>query len=225
MRTTNQLSVFTNKDITEMASGKPFLSKSDVKQRLKNTKLRGTDSSITLEKWEAEDETEPICWQSAPTVVGEVLVAATGKGVCFLGFSHDNQQEVLADLRGRFPRNPIEEKGTKGLEEAFDRINNPLQELPVHLHLKGTDFQLGIWEKLIRIPLGGLVTYSEMGNGVQNARAAGTAVGANPVSILVPCHRVVRADGSYDGYYWGPEVKKRLLAYEAELVSESSSIA
>lgn len=64
------------------------------------------------------------------------------------------------------------------------------------------------------IPFGGLTTYSELGNGARNARATGTAVGANPVSIIVPCHRVVRADGSYDGYYWGPELKKKLLAYE-----------
>ncbi|HEY4206460.1 MAG TPA: methylated-DNA--[protein]-cysteine S-methyltransferase, partial [Puia sp.] len=75
----------------------------------------------------------------------------------------------------------------------------------------------GIWAKLLRVPFGGLVTYSELGDGAKNARATGTAVGANPVSIIVPCHRAVRADGSYDGYYWGPEIKRKLLAYEVRL--------
>jgi AraC family transcriptional regulator of adaptative response/methylated-DNA-[protein]-cysteine methyltransferase len=193
----------------------PPMSKPEVKQRLKTTKLLLEDASIYLEKWTAEDAHEPIYWQTSRTPVGEILVAATTKGICFLGFSNDNRPEALADLRRRFPTNPIEEKSTKGHKEAIDRINHLRQELPVHLHLKGTDFQLGIWSKLLLVPFGGLVTYSDLGNGARNARATGTAVGANPVSIIVPCHRAVRADGSYDAYYWGPQRKKMLLAYEA----------
>lgn len=193
----------------------PPMSKPEVKQRLKTTKLLLEDASIYVEKWTAEDAHEPIYWQTSRTPVGEILVAATSKGVCFLGFSNDNRPEALADLHRRFPTNPIEEKSTKGHEEAIGRINHLRQELPVHLHLKGTDFQLGIWLKLLLVPFGGLVTYSDLGNGARNARATGTAVGANPVSIIVPCHRAVRADGSYDAYYWGPQRKRMLLAYEA----------
>jgi len=175
-----------------------------------------------ITKWQPGDEKEIINWQASPTAVGEVLIAATKKGVCFLGFSSGNHQETLADLRRRFPVNPIEEKRTTEIDAAFDRINDSRQESPVRLHLKGTDFQLGIWAKLLLIPFGGLVTYSEVGNGAKNARATGTAVGANPVSVIVPCHRVVRADGSYDGYYWGPEYKKKLLVYEAALAEETN---
>jgi AraC family transcriptional regulator of adaptative response/methylated-DNA-[protein]-cysteine methyltransferase len=222
MATNTQLSIYTDKDKAEGGFSKAFLNKVDVKERLRNTKLLLKDASIYLERWETGDEEETIYWQASSTAVGEVLVAATKKGVCFLGFSSDDHRETLADLRGRFPVNPIEEKRTKELDEAFDRINDPRQELPVRLHLKGTDFQLGIWVKLLLIPFGGLVTYSEMGNGARNARATGTAVGANPVSVIVPCHRVVRADGSYDGYYWGPEYKKKLLAYEAALATEGN---
>ena len=210
MATTNQLSFDINEDITGTA-----INKSSVKERLRNTKWRQANIPLYLEKWEAADESTPIYWQSAPTAVGEILVAATAKGVCFLGFNNDNHRETLDDLRMRFPHNPIEEKSTIWHEEVQRHLDNPGHELPVHLHLKGTDFQLSIWGKLLLIPFGGLTTYSELGNGARNARATGTAVGANPVSIIVPCHRVVRADGSYDGYYWGPELKKKLLAYEA----------
>jgi len=198
-----------------MATTTSFLSKPDVKERLRSTKLLRKDASIFVEKWTAEDACEPIYWQTSETPVGEVLVAASKKGVCFLGFSNGNRREALADLHRRFPSNPIEEKHTKWHEEAFGRINHLRQELPVHLHLKGTDFQLAIWTKLMLVPFGGLVTYSDLGDGARNARATGTAVGANPVSIIVPCHRAVRADGTYDGYYWGPQRKKMLLAYEA----------
>ena len=222
MATTTQLPIYAGNDIVAAGFNQPFLSKPDVKERLRHTKLLLQDASIHLEKWETGDEEETIYWQAASTVVGEILVAATQKGVVFLGFSSDDHRETLADLRGRFPGNPIEEKRTQELDEAFHRINDPRQELPVHLHLKGTTFQLGIWTKLLLIPFGGLVTYSEVGNGAQHARATGTAVGANPVSILVPCHRVVRADGTYDGYYWGPENKKKLLAYEASLAKEGN---
>jgi AraC family transcriptional regulator of adaptative response/methylated-DNA-[protein]-cysteine methyltransferase len=209
MATTNQLSFDINEDITATA-----INKSSVKERLKNTKWRQANIPLYLEKWEAADESTPICWQSTPTAVGEILVAATAKGICFLGFNNDSHRETLDDLRMRFPNNPIEERSTKWHEEAQRHLDNPRHELPVHLHLKGTDFQLSIWGKLLLIPFGGLTTYSELGNGARNARATGTAVGANPVSIIVPCHRVVRADGSYDGYYWGPELKKKLLVYE-----------
>jgi AraC family transcriptional regulator of adaptative response/methylated-DNA-[protein]-cysteine methyltransferase len=209
MATTNQLSFDIDGGITGTA-----INKSSVKERLRNTKWRQANIPLYLEKWEAADDSTPIYWQSAPTAVGEILVAATAKGVCFLGFNNDNHQETLDDLRMRFPHNPIEESATIWHEEVQRHLDNPRHELPVHLHLKGTDFQLSIWGKLLRIPFGGLTTYSELGDGARNARATGTAVGANPVSIIVPCHRVVRADGSYDGYYWGPELKKKLLVYE-----------
>jgi AraC family transcriptional regulator of adaptative response/methylated-DNA-[protein]-cysteine methyltransferase len=168
-----------------------------------------------LEKWAPEDATTPIYWQTSSTPVGEILVAATAKGVCFLGFNNDSHEQALDDLRMRFPNNPIEEKRTVWHDEAQRHLDHPRQQLPVHLHLKGTIFQLGIWERLLQIPFGGLTTYSELGNGPRNARATGSAVGANPVSIIVPCHRVVRADGSYEGYYWGPALKTKLLIYES----------
>ena len=217
MTTTTQLPITAGNGITEAGFNTSFLRQPDVKERLRHTKLLLKEASIDLKKWEQGDEEEMICWQASSTAVGEVLIAATKKGVCFLGFSSGHHEETLADLRGRFPVNSIEEKRTKETDEAFDRINDPRQERTVRLHLKGTDFQLGIWAKLLLIPFGGLVTYSEVGNGAKNARATGTAVGANPVSVIVPCHRVVRADGSYDGYYWGPAVKKKLLVYEAAL--------
>src|SRR5438552_13081134 len=116
-----------------MATTTSFLSKPDVKERLGSTKLLQRDASIYIEKWTAEDAREPIYWQTSETPVGKVLVAASKKGVCFLGFSNDNHHEALADVHRRFPSNLIEEKNTKWHEESLNRINNLHQKLPVHL--------------------------------------------------------------------------------------------
>jgi AraC family transcriptional regulator of adaptative response/methylated-DNA-[protein]-cysteine methyltransferase len=193
---------------------KSALNKRAIKKRVNNTVLQSSNTAFILEEWKPEDANLPISWKTTDTVVGEVLIASTPKGVCFLGFINDSPGFALADLKRRFPTCPLIEKETEWHKEAVEYINNPRLILPVHLHLKGTSFQLSIWKKLSLIPFGGLTTYANLGNDARNARATGAAVGANPVSYILPCHRAVRSDGSFDKYYWGSEVKRKLLEYE-----------
>jgi AraC family transcriptional regulator of adaptative response/methylated-DNA-[protein]-cysteine methyltransferase len=192
-----------------------FLNKSAVKNHVRKTRLQPSNDSFILEKWTAVDDGLPVNWKIADTALGKILVATTQKGICFVGFAGDNSDAVFADFQKRFPTNSFEEKEDEFQKEAINRINKSEQEPLVHLHLRGSEFQLRIWERLMRVPFGGLTTYLELGESAKNARATGTAVGTNPVSIIVACHRVVRADGSIEGYHWGTEIKRKLLAYEA----------
>jgi O-6-methylguanine DNA methyltransferase len=193
---------------------KGSINKLALKERISNTRLRTTVTSIKWVEWKADDEGTLINWTYSDTILGEVLVASTEKGVCFMGFTNGQRSETLADLRKRIPGSPIQEKTSSWQEQAIRHMNNPGQELPVQLHLKGTAFQLNVWRRLLQVPFGGLTTYKELGEGSGNARATGSAIGANPVCYILPCHRVVRTDGNYEGYYWGLEQKRKLLTFE-----------
>ncbi len=202
-------------DVTNIAPTTPVLNKSIVKQRIKKTKLQPSGSSFELTTWKPEDEALSIHWKIADTVVGEVLVAATMKGLCFLGFTTGGHAFALTDLQRRFPKNTFTKENVEWLGHAIKHLNNPELNLPMHLHLKGTGFQIDIWKKLMCIPFGGLTTYGALGNSTKHSRATGAAVGANPISYILPCHRVVCSDGSYHKYFWGTEMKRKLLAYES----------
>lgn len=190
-----------------------LLDKKTIAARINSTAMLPSNAAFTLADWEAGDEALPVWWTAAATAIGEVLVASTAKGVCFLSFTNGDAGFALADLERRFA-NKLIQQDAEWQKEAIRFLTNPRGGLPVHLHLKGTPFQLMIWKKLALIPFGGLVTYAALGNGARYARAAGAAVGANPIGYILPCHRVVRSDGSFDRYYWGEKVKRELLAYE-----------
>ncbi|MEP6684891.1 MAG: methylated-DNA--[protein]-cysteine S-methyltransferase [Parafilimonas sp.] len=190
-----------------------LINKISLKQRINNTKLK-TDASFILNKWQTGDETLNMFYKVEHTIIGDVLIAATEKGITFLGFVNDNTEYILADVKKRFPENILIEQDAKMLNDAFDHINNASLKSPLLLHLKGTSFQYKIWEKLMLIPAGGLSTYGKLSGDNKDARAVGGAVGANPVSYFVPCHRVVRSDGSFNGYFWGNAVKEKLLMFE-----------
>ena len=154
---------------------------------------------------------------------GEVLVGSTGRGVCHLGFVED-RVEGLAALRGRFP-NAVYREERDGLQEgALGIFGADWGRLDmVRLHLKGTDFQLKVWEALLSIPRGGVMTYGAVAEriGRQGAsRAVGTAIGDNPVGYLIPCHRVIRGDGMIGGYRWGGVRKMAMLGMERVVSSQ-----
>jgi AraC family transcriptional regulator of adaptative response/methylated-DNA-[protein]-cysteine methyltransferase len=194
------------------------LDKDSLKERILTTRFLAGHPSFIIEKWETGDEQLSIFYHVEKTALGELLIAATTKGVTYLGFVTKGREAILADLQRRFPENNLSEEMTEWLNIALARINNPASEPSLQLHLKGTEFQLGIWEKLLLIPFGGVTNYKQLGSGEPDSRKIGAAVGANPVSYLVPCHRVIRADGNYDGFYWGNDIKKQLLTYEQEQV-------
>lgn len=196
-----------------------LLEKAVLKDRIKNTRLIQSNTNFILESWEPDDDHRPVNYAFAATIFGEMLIASTDKGICYIGFTNQGREEALVDVRKRFPRNMLVEKPSSWQEDAVKRMNDPLLDIPLYLHLRGTAFQLKIWKKLMQIPFGGLTTYAALGEGGENARATGAAVGANPVSFLLACHRVVRSDGSFEGYYWGNDVKRNLLKYEVQLLN------
>jgi AraC family transcriptional regulator of adaptative response/methylated-DNA-[protein]-cysteine methyltransferase len=157
---------------------------------------------------------------------GRYLVASTAKGICKLVFTEDDAQ-ALAELRHEWPNATFAAEKTPAHAQVtrfFARDFSPAQRL--HLHLKGTAFQLKIWESLLRIPEGELRTYTQVAAAAeQNAavRAAGTAIGANPVGYLIPCHRVIRGTGELGQYRWGAQRKAALVGWEAAQAERSGA--
>ncbi|MBF9220544.1 bifunctional transcriptional activator/DNA repair enzyme AdaA [Hymenobacter ruricola] len=158
---------------------------------------------------------------------GTYLVASTAKGICKLVFVED-EQAALAELRLEWPNALLMQAETAAHAQVarfFARDFAPTDRL--HLHLKGTAFQLKIWESLLRIPEGQLRTYSQLAVAAENSaavRAAGTAIGANPVGYLIPCHRVIRGTGEFGQYRWGAPRKAVMLGWEAARTSAETTV-
>lgn len=166
---------------------------------------------------DAEYNTLHIRYSTIDTPIGNVMLASTDKGICFTGFCNAGEIDALEDLQQRFPHASFVEQTDAFQETAITHILAPMHNtrtLPFHLY--GTPFQLGIWTRLLQIPFGALSTYTHIGESKQKARATGSAVGANPVSFFIPCHRVIRSNGEFHGYYWGLEMKRRLLYFESQ---------
>ncbi len=154
---------------------------------------------------------------------GEMLIASTGKGICYLAFS-ESREQMLTELKAIFPNANYSEKSDEFINSVTHFFNKN-QDKPetITLHLKGTDFQLKVWEMLLKIPEGKLSTYGDIAEQIENpkaSRAVGSAVGDNPVSYLIPCHRVIRSTGVLGQYHWGPARKKAMIGWEAARVSQ-----
>lgn len=158
-----------------------------------------------------------IHYSYAGSPFGHLIVASTSKGICHMAFQEDNVQ-ALAELTQRFPHAQFELKSDQLQENALRIFQNNWDKLPeIKLHLKGTDFQLKVWETLLKIPLGQLTTYGSLAHQINNpnaSRAVGTAIGSNPVAFLIPCHRVIQASGNFGGYMWGSTRKKAIIGWE-----------
>lgn len=156
-----------------------------------------------------------IRWAVVDTYLGPMLVAATDKGVCRLSFN-----EGADELAARFPAADLIEGGegfSALLGEVVRAVEAPDQPHSVPLDVRGTAFQEAVWRELRRIPAGETRSYSDIAAAVgapKAVRACGSANGANNVAVLIPCHRVVRSDGSLGGYAYGLDIKRKLLARE-----------
>jgi AraC family transcriptional regulator, regulatory protein of adaptative response / methylated-DNA-[protein]-cysteine methyltransferase len=159
-----------------------------------------------------------------PSPFGEALLVATDRGIAGLGFVNEEEghtrQEALAEFTRRWPlANYIHAPQTTS--PHFRRIFDPGEwhpDRPMRLVLIGTDFEIRVWETLLKVPMGYAVSYSDIARHLGRpaaARAVGAAVGRNPISFVVPCHRVLRGDGSLGGYHWGVTRKKALIGWEA----------
>ena len=156
-------------------------------------------------------------WFNSP--FGSALAMGTDKGLCGLAFSAESGADAaMADLRGRWPH--------ARFIEAPDQLRHWVNSAfsgrgEARLHMIGAPFQIKVWEALLQIPSGSVTTYSEIAKAVGHPtaqRAVGTAVGRNPVSFLIPCHRALRKSGALGGYHWGLPVKRAILAWESARV-------
>jgi AraC family transcriptional regulator of adaptative response/methylated-DNA-[protein]-cysteine methyltransferase len=156
---------------------------------------------------------------------GIALVMATAKGVCGLAFGDEGEErKILADMRARWPNADFREAPERTAKIARQIFEAGDGDLPIHL--LGTPWQVKVWQALLAIPQGKVSTYRAIAGRVGNdsaARAVGTAVGRNPISWLIPCHRVLGSDGALHGYHWGLERKRAMLALEAARQSERPS--
>lgn len=159
-----------------------------------------------------------INYRFAESPFGKLVVASTIKGVCHLAFI-DNGVMAVADLKKRFPNASFQLKDDLIQHNALAIFQNDWNQLPkIKLHLKGTDFQLKVWETLLKIPMGKLSTYGKIAEHIGRAtasRAVGTAIGSNPVAFLIPCHRVIQSSGGIGGYRWGTVKKTAMIGWES----------
>lgn len=153
-----------------------------------------------------------------PSPFGELLLAETDKGICHLSFV-TNRNRSLKELKAQWKLARLAEgpgNQAKAVHDFFNQQISPGQ--PIRLNLKGTDFQIKVWEALLKIPRGQLATYSRiaaMAGKPRAARAAGSAIGKNPVAYIIPCHRVIRETGETGGYRWGPDRKSVINGWES----------
>lgn len=155
----------------------------------------------------------------ANTPFGTVIVASTEKGICHMTFADQGQDEALEQLKRSFPNAKYNHFFDMKQQNALSVFTQDWSQLEqIKLHLKGTDFQLKVWETLLKIPSGGLASYSDLAlqSGYEKAqRAVGTALGANPVVFLIPCHRVIKSSGIIGNYHYGEIRKNAIIGWEA----------
>jgi len=178
---------------------------------------------MTPKRYRAGGRGETLSWACRDTVLGPILMAATDRGVCFAQFGNDCDS-LQQQLRAEFPLADLkryEETSSQLLDQWIDALDayiqnkQPRPELP--LDLQGTAFQIKVWEFLLSLEDGDVISYAELARGIDKpkaVRAAASACAANRVAVLVPCHRILRGDGGLGGYRWGLARKRALLDAE-----------
>lgn len=158
---------------------------------------------------------------------GDIIVAATPKGICHMAFT-DNPTDALGILQEKFPNAEYHQMVDAIQQNAIFIFTQDWSKLgEIKLHLKGTDFQLKVWKTLLDIPMGQLTTYGDIASKLNNpnaSRAVGTAIGDNPIALLIPCHRVIRSSGELGGYHWGLTRKTAIIGWEAARNAQERSM-
>jgi AraC family transcriptional regulator of adaptative response/methylated-DNA-[protein]-cysteine methyltransferase len=159
-----------------------------------------------------------IKYHFADSLLGKVLLASTDKGLCSVEFVQGNEKEALIEIQQKWQNARWIEIATEFHHQALEHLWPGASSAgKLRLHLKGTPFQIKVWEALLRIPESEVRTYGDIANEIQQPaamRAVGTAIGNNPTAFLIPCHRVIRKNGDLGGYHWGLNRKKLLLGLE-----------
>ena len=159
-----------------------------------------------------------INYSFAETPFGNIIVASTAKGICHLAFA-DDEKDALHQLQLQFPKARFRQVVDTIQQNALFIFTQDWKNLSkIKLHLKGTPFQIKVWEALLKIPMGDVSTYAGIANHINNpnaSRAVGTAIVDNPVAFLIPCHRVIRSTGDFGQYHWGSTRKTAMIGWEA----------
>ena len=159
-----------------------------------------------------------INYSFSETPFGNVIIASTKKGICYLAF-YDDKNQAFEKLHAIFANAAYEQLTDIHQANALSFFSKNWDDAAkIKLHLKGTPFQVKVWEALLKIPMGKLSTYSAIARSINNvkaSRAVGTAVGDNPVAFLIPCHRVIRSTGEFGNYHWGSVRKTAMIGWEA----------
>ena len=166
-----------------------------------------------------------------PSPFGHCFLAITERGICGLNFvKDDNRSALTRELQNRWPAAEIvlDPKRTQPVVRHIFQFETDQKPAPLHLYVRGTNFQIKVWEALVQIPLGKAVTYEDIAHHIgmpKAARAVGNAVGRNPIPFLIPCHRVIRKMGEFGNYGEGPARKKAILAWEAVVSHTGNGVA
>ncbi|WP_298507124.1 methylated-DNA--[protein]-cysteine S-methyltransferase [uncultured Maribacter sp.] len=180
---------------------------------------------MTPGEYKNKGENLTINYSFTESLFGRILVASTHKGICYMGFS-DDKQIAFSELQKRFPKASFIQKTDEIQQNALQIYTQDWSKInKIKLHLKGTDFQLKVWEALLKIPTGNLATYGNIANLIQKpkaSRAVGTAIGNNPIGFLIPCHRVIQSTGIFGGYMWGTTRKTAIIGWEASKINTSN---
>lgn len=163
-----------------------------------------------------------INYSYAQSPFGHLLVASTTKGVCYMAFA-DDENNAFRELQSKFPNASYKQFLDQIQQNALYIFTHDWTKLSqIKLHLKGTPFQLKVWETLLKIPSGGLTSYGNIAEKITRpnaSRAVGTAIGSNPVAFLIPCHRVIQSGGAPGGYMWGLTRKSAIIGWEAAKIN------
>lgn len=163
-----------------------------------------------------------INYSYAESPFGNILVASTPKGICHMAFA-DDEQQALQELQQNFANAQFRQVVDIIQQNALYIFTQDWKKISqVKLHLKGTDFQIKVWDTLLKIPMGRLATYGSIAEEINNpkaSRAVGSAIGDNPVAFLIPCHRVIQSTGTIGQYHWGSTRKTMMIGWEAAKIN------
>ena len=175
---------------------------------------------INAPRIEPKRNVEKIDYATGQSVLGTVLVARSGDGVCAIIIGSDSK-ELKDDLAIRFNKSRLtqnDQKLREDLQKVIRFIEAPTRSLDLTLDIRGTHFQKRVWTALCGVPTGSTITYAALAARIgepKAVRAVANACAANAIALAIPCHRVIRKDGTFSGYRWGEERKRSLIAREA----------
>jgi AraC family transcriptional regulator of adaptative response/methylated-DNA-[protein]-cysteine methyltransferase len=169
-----------------------------------------------------------IHYSFAESPFGHILIASTSKGICYMAFYQESDDQAFILLKNQFPNARFEQRLDMIQQNALFIFQHDWSKLSqVKLHLKGTDFQLKVWQALLHIPFGNLCTYGSIAQKIEKSnasRAVGSAIGSNPVAYLIPCHRVIQSTGEIGEYMWGNTRKTAIIGWEASKLNRNHAL-